>query len=364
MSRTIKRYFFTLSLVCVICGSSLWAFSFTWAPIDPLFREPLADPFAKSTTFRYLAVLDESSVPDSILIADSEENAYTQIPYDDRKLHEYWHMKSAVNIGVLRFDLSSVVLEGYIQGGLNTVFQKKGSINALGFDGMYGAGASVNVYDLVTITAGFHHFSGHWGDEILSDVLERNTELDFWSDDATKRLVEYTRGNSWIAGISIQPSPAWRTYVIAELPMRSAWIRPGVHVPPQTVRPGSEDSQFDHITGQEGITDTTVYDDSYKAWRVQAGAELRFPILSVGSIFVATDVQAHQDGQTKHMVGMYDKENPWEWTFSIGGGFEFNQGILNRKLRLEVFYHDGRFPLLNYFFQRSRYLTIGLGING
>ncbi|MFA7118191.1 MAG: hypothetical protein WC159_05390, partial [Sphaerochaetaceae bacterium] len=123
-------------------------------------------------------------------------------------------------------------------------------------------------------------------------------------------------------------------------------------------------SQFENITGQEGLSDLTAYDSSYKAWRLQAGLELRFPVWDMGSFFLAGDVQAHQDGQTLHQVGGYDPNNPWEFECTVGGGFEFNQSILGRKMRLECYYHDGRFPLLNYFFQRSKYVVMGIAISG
>ena len=364
-NRNRLRFLVVVFGILFLSMTTLWSFSFEWAPLDPLFREPLSDAFSNATSFRYLRVMDEQSVPDSILVANSETNQYEVVQFDTRILDEYWHMKSAVNVGLLRFSLGFIELEGYLQGGLNTVFQRKGSINALGFDGMYGAGASVRLFEKVVLSAGFHHFSGHWGDEIINDALEMNPTMDFYSDEATLHLVEYTRGNSWIGALSVEPSPHTRGYFIAELPMERAWIRPGIHVPPHSLKPGSGDqNQFDHITGQEGLSDLTHYDESYKGWRLQGGLEYRLPVLNIGSVFLAGEIQAHQDGKTKHRVGGYDQSNPWKFEYTVGGGFEFNQAPYERKIRLEVYYHDGRFPLLNYFFQRSRYLVMGIAING
>lgn len=361
--RMRKSCFFLLVLLVVLLQGA-WALSFQWAPVDPLFREPLADPFAPSSSFRSLTVTDESGIPDSVLASNKEDQKYEKLQYDDEGQLGYWQMKSAVNIGVLRVSEGFFQAEGYIQGGLNTLFQKEGTINALGFDGFYGAGVTVRLFDKVAIQGGFHHFSGHWGDEIIGDLLEYNDSIDLYGDSATYHLEEYTRGNSWMAGLSVEPTERWRVYCFAELPMRHAWIRPGIHVPASTRKPGSEDSQFDHITGQENLTGLSPYDSSYKAWRLQAGGELRFPVSDVGSFFLAADVQAHQDGKTKHQVGSYDKDNPWEWEYTAGGGFEFNKGILDRKVRLECYYHDGRIPLLNYFFQRSKYVVMGIAISG
>jgi hypothetical protein len=362
----IRKKILLVAVVAFFAGTSgVWAISFQWAPLDPLFREALADPFACSTSFRYLGVLDEASVPDSVLVANSESQQYEKIMYDNTLQRGYWQMKSAVNVGLLRVTLGPVQAEGYIQGGLNTVFQKQGSVDALGFDGMYGAGMTMRFFGIVAIQAGFHHFSGHWGDEILADLQESNPGLDLYSSTSTHHLEEYTRGNSWLAGISLEPVTWGRLYFFAELPMKKAWIRPGIHVPADTIKPGSEDTnQFENITGQEGLSGLTAYDSSYKAWRLQTGLELRFPVWKMGSFFLAGDVQVHQDGQTLHQVGGYDPDNPWEFEYTVGGGFEFNQSVLGRKMRLECYYHNGRFPLLNYFFQRSKYVVMGIAISG
>jgi hypothetical protein len=365
MYSSVFRKVLLMLSVFLLGMAQVWAFSFQWAPLDPLFREPLADPFACSTSFRSLSVLDEDSIPDSVLVSNESTNSYESITYDDASQRDYWQMKSAVNVGLLRASFGPVEMEGYIQGGLNTVFQKSGSVNALGFDGIYGAGATIKLFKVLAIQAGFHHFSGHWGDEIIGDLLENNPSLDLYSSTATYHLEEYTRGNSWIAGASLEPVSWGRLYFFAELPMERSWIRPGIHVPADTLKPGNSDtSQFENITGQEGLTGLTPYDSSYKAWRLQVGLDFHVPVSTIGSLFLAGDVQAHQDGMTLHQVGGYDPSNPWEYEYTVGGGFAFNQSFMERTFRFECYYHDGRFPLLNYFFQRSKYLVMGIVISG
>jgi len=358
-----RAVLFVCFLVLPLSGVA--ALSFTWAPLTPLFREGLVDPFSDSTSFRYLKVLNEEGVPDSILVADKEDNEYKRYPHDVRGLDEFWQMKSAVNIGLLRLSTENLDIEGYLAGGMNTVFQRKGGIDCLGFDGMYGAGVSLRIAGTVVLSAGFHHFSGHWGDEIITNAMEINPTLDFYSPAKNEHLAEYTRGNSWMARLSIEPTARQRLYFIAELPMKRAWLRPGIHVPSYVLKPGTGDvDQFQNMTGQEGLSGLTGYGEDYKAWRFQGGFEIRKPVATVGSLFFATEVQAHQDGKTLHQVGGYDASNPWEFEYTIGAGFEFNQGPMDRKFRLEVNYHDGRFPLLNYFFQRSKYIVVGLAISG
>jgi hypothetical protein len=324
----------------------------------------MADPYSNSTSFRPFSVLNEEGVPRGILFADSESDTYVEKVFEDRSYessHSFYQLKSAANIGLCRLTIDWFQIEGYINGGVNTVFQNYGATDTLGFDGFYGMGATVRLFNTLAMQFGFHHFSGHWGDETLKNLADYDSTFDL----SEETFVEYTRGNSWLASISYEPIEQVRFYASAELPQSSAWIRPGVHVPMYTIKPGSTDTnQHDYILGQEGIDDSTVYDDSYKAWRLQTGTELRLPIRSFGSLFVAADVQFHQDGQTNHQVDSYDASNPWEVTYTVGGGFEFNRGLLDRKFRLEVYYTDGRFPLLNYFYKRSQYIIFGLAISG
>lgn len=352
-----------LIIILTLCLSPLWAsFTFNLAPIDPLFREFMADPYSNSTSFRSFTIQNESGVPRGILAVDVN-NEYVEIPFENESFeghNAFYQLKSAANIGLVRFGLGFFQLEGFLNGGINTVFQNYGGTDTLGFDGFYGAGATIRLFNKVAIQGGFHHFSGHWGDETIDSMVSLSGKS--LSD---LHLVEYTRGNSWIGSLSIEPNENIRFYASAELPQSSAWIRPGAHVPFHTTKPGdSNQNQHEYITGQEGVTTSITYPSSYKAWRIQAGSELRLPILSLGSLFLATDVQFHQDGQTMHQIDGYNEQNPWEVAFTIGGGVELNTGLLNRKFRLEFYYHDGRFPLLNYFYTRSQYIVFGLAISG
>ncbi|MFA6822128.1 MAG: hypothetical protein WCR26_08070, partial [Sphaerochaetaceae bacterium] len=177
-------------------------------------------------------------------------------------------------------------------------------------------------------------------------------------------LLEYTRDNSWMLSLSIEPIKSLRLYSLFEIPMQAAWVRPAAHVPSYVVKPSDHDKpQYENIAEQEGVS-PVAYDDSYLAMRIQAGTEIRFPLFSLGSFFVAGDIQFHQDGQTNHQVDSYDSGKPWEITFTVGGGFEFNQGYFDRKMRIEAFYHYGRFPLLNFLYQRGHYISVGFAING
>lgn len=353
--RTLLILLITLLFICTVPLFS--AVKFTLAPLNTLFREYISDPFAPLTSFRVFSVKNTDGIPNGILAAEAGE--YKELPFtekNDAEHNAFYHFKTGANIGLLRLELGFFQIEGFIHGGISTIFEYHGATDTLGFDGQYGAGVTIRLWDKFAIQGGLHHFSGHWGDEIL-------TRID--GDISNIRLLEYTRDNSWLASCSYEPSEKFRYYTSVELPQSSAWIRPGAHVPFYTTTPNSPDkNQHTHITGQEGVETTVPYPESYKAWRVQAGTELRLPLFSLGSLFLASDMQFHQDGKTRHQINGYDVKNPWEVTFTIGGGIELNRGFLNRKFRLEIYYHNGRFPLLNYFYKRSQYVTFGLAVSG
>jgi len=102
---------------------------------------------------------------------------------------------------------------------------------------------------------------------------------------------------------------------------------------------------------------------AYKAWRIHTGLEWRINV-GFGSVFAAADVQFHQDGQTLHKMGGYDKSNPWEMELTVGGGLELGDFLNDgRTVRLEAYYHNGRVPATQWFYQRFSSVTVGIGVN-
>jgi hypothetical protein len=255
-------------------------------------------------------------------------------------------------------------LEGYIHGGLNTVFGAYGGVDVLGFDGQYGAGVTMQLFRQLTFRFGFHHFSGHWGDEILKDFMERNDE------DSYDGITEYTRNNSYLFDVSYQPVRYVKFLVEAELPMHVGWIRPAAHVPADAIKNTSEESPdygkplSGYIYGQEFGSEfernNDSYPSSYKAWRIGLGVEFEVPIPTVGLSYLATDLQLHQDGKINLDTLEYESDRPWDMEFTVALGLSLEEVANLPDFTIELAYHDGRFPLLNFFFQRSRYLSLGL----
>ena len=372
----MKKTLIIVLLFCIVLSgaSATYDFgnsgvSFTWAPVDPLYKESRAYPFANNVAFRYMmAPEDTKYLPTNILVSDADANngsgGYKQLPFRDPDTgnNTYWNLKAAVNAGLFRFSWEDyLALEMYLHGGLNTVFGAYGGVDVLGFDGFYGAGVSLDVFNIVTLRFGFHHFSGHWGDEALNDFYSRN-------EGNYSALTEYTRNNSWLLNISIQPVKYFRIFAELDLPQHVGWIRPAAHVPADTIKNTSEESPdagkplSEYIYGQEGLDgkNNNSYPSSYKAMRIGLGAELEIPVPTVGLAYLAFDMQFHQDGKINLETLEYEEDRPWDMEYTLALGLSFQEREDMPEVTLELGYHDGRFPLLNYFFQRSRYFSAGL----
>jgi len=336
---------------------------------DALYREYAADPFSISSGLKHFQVTKFEHVPTTVRATNGTE--YIEIPFVEYNPAEFenkssfWQIKGSINLSLARLEITDLfAAEIAIAGGLNSVFQAYGGTDTLGFDGIWRLAGTVRLFDAIAIRYGNHHFSGHWGDEPLSDLPHPGDDDYVYYE----HLSEYVRNNSYVLGVDISPEPWFRLYFEAEVPIGNSFVRPGVHVPTGFFTPGGDDL-FLHIMRQEGFLDDEgnpiyiVKDLSYKAYRFQTGAEIRLPLGDWGSLFLAGDYQMHQDGQTLHQIGGYSPDNPWETEYTIGGGLEYEKGFIGRKIRLEYYYHSGRFPLLNYFYQRADYFSFGLAIN-
>lgn len=329
--------------------------SFDWYAADPLYPEAAADPFSSATKLHILSL--QNGQPRTIRVEGT--NTYDDVPIynGDKYASEtlYAQLKTGVNLGMFRFSLKNILqVEFGFQGALNTVFQGFGGADNLGFDGIFFMGANAKLFDTLAIRYGLKHYSGHYGDETLENVRNNSGN--------TASPIEYCRDNNLLLGISLPVTSNFRVYADASRPLLKSWLGPGVHIPSWVLKSTSGEPQYLVVSGREGIT-PVAYPESYKAWIVQTGAEISLP-MSFGGLFLAADLKFHQDGQTGHLPGLYQEQNPWEQEYTIGGGIEFDQTGGERKARFEIYYHSGRFPLLNYFYQRSQYIAMGFGVSG
>ncbi len=399
-----------LVLFPVFSGS---LFSFTLVPDEPLYKESAADPYGYTSHLHIQMALESDKRPnkiDAIVIehdpsgTEKDRAFYALLPYDESGQKEsnnkYVNMKTAVSIGMfrVRFEgkdwIPSIDAELNLAGYINDLFTTFSGADCLDFDGSYFFGGSVRFADMVTVRFGMHHFSGHYGDEILEDFYAYNSvnftkkygESSYLFDyakthsdaDSSKEyylggLVEYVRDNSWLLGLSADLPWGFRVYGEAELPQNPSWLRPFIHVPADYRTKVSSDTitLIERIGNNENIpSDQKEAEEelkrssngTYKAWRLHFGVEWKLNV-GFGAVFAAADLQLHQDGQTKHQIGGYSKDNPWEYEITVGGGLELGDIIAGRSVRIEAYYHNGRVSATQWFYQRMSSVTVGLGIN-
>lgn len=385
----MKKFLTFLMLSCVVF--SLYAgldwndFSFEIFNHNPVYKENKAYPFANDISFQFFMVPKKAQyIPNTILVtqpaADKISGGYREIEFEPLDLSHniFWQLKAGANVGFLRFSYKDIVaIEGYLHGSLNTVHGAYGAIDALGHDGQYGAGVAMKLFDQLAFRVGFHHFSGHWADEVVSPFYGNYDWRVYYYKQPTKGwgadffdLTEYTRNNSTLLGLSYEPVKCFKVMAELEIPNKKAWIRPAAHVPSDTISPagGALDERlytqegffYDYATASAKKND---YPASFQAYRVGLGAEFTCPIENLGYAFVAGDVQLHQDGKINLETLEYEEDRPWDVEYTISAGIMFENEEDLPELGIVFTYHDGRFPLLNYFFQESKYFGASVRVS-
>ena len=358
----MKRILLSLSMAVLIAPLLVAApdtagkgFTFSWFKSTSLYPESLAQPLSAVSNLNILSLLDGQ--PRSIRYAGQDSKEYKDYPIydsDDKYADEtmYVQLKTGLNIGFLRCSYKGIIDgELSLHAALNSVFQGFGGANNLGFDGVFFFGAQARLFGMATVRVGLQHYSGHYGDETLQQLQS-----------VVGDPIEYVWGYGLLFGLSVTPIPSLRLYAEANLPMSNTWMHPAIHIPWWVIKRTSGEPLHSVEAGKENIP-TTDFDSSYMAWIVSTGGEFSVPIASMGSAFLAADLTLHQDGQTKHTADGYDPSNPWEMEYTITLGIELLDQETGGGGRLQFIYHDGRFPLLNFFYQRTRYIAFGFSFS-
>lgn len=355
--------------------ASLSDLSFTVAPLTPLFKENDANIHANNFRIQFLvSPKKDDYVVDTILVSRKKADGNPEyVPlkfrYDRTKEQtSFYRLKAGMNLALLRFEIKNVfAIEGFMHATINTIFEGYGGVDVLGFDGQYGGGFALSFLDTLIIRCGIHHFSGHWGDEILSSFDSRYTQgVDY------EMTTEYTRNNSYLFDVEIKlfkSAPHTLTFGFEfENPIKKSWIRPAAHVPPETIKPTSEESPelWENMSkygwDQEGfIRDNSSYPLSYGAYRIGLFLEYEYKIKDFSRLYAALDVELHQDGMIDLSTCTYDPARHWEVEFTSCIGIAFFKTKNSSEFNIEIQYHHGRFPLLNFFYQKSQYVSIGFG---
>ncbi|NCB01324.1 MAG: hypothetical protein EOM67_04050 [Spirochaetia bacterium] len=337
--------------------------SFQWFNSKSLYRQSPTDVFNPSSTLEIMMI--QSGQPRTVRVSpvgSAPDREYEDIPiFDGNKYIDetlYARLKTGVDVGLLRVGLfhNDAQLELAFSGALNTIFQGFGGADNLGFDGIFFFGPQLRLFDRVSLKFGLQHYSGHYGDETIENYYHANGEV-------LRQSVNFTRDNNLFFGIDVEPIKNLFFHVEATRPQLETWMSPSVHIPSWVIKPSNGLPLNPQEAGSENVPPpTTPYPDSYKAWTVQAGLSYDFYITKNLGLGVSGDVKMHQDGKTLHQVNGYSDANPWELEYTVGGGIILKDEKSNHKTRINFTYHDGRLPLLNYFYQRTSYISISAQI--
>ncbi|MDC7246570.1 MAG: hypothetical protein PQJ47_11775 [Sphaerochaetaceae bacterium] len=279
---------------------------------------------------------------------------FTDGKYEDENL--YARLKTGVDVSVFRLGLfrEKAQMELAFSGSLNSIFQGFGGADNLGFDGIFFFGPQLQLFDLFTVKFGLQHYSGHYGDETIDNYVSVN-------GGEKRELLSYTRDNNLFLGVSVEPVKNLHVKFEATRPRLNTWMGPSVHIPSWVLKP-SNGQPLNPIAADNENVPASVYPDSYKAWTLQSGISYEIALTRQIGLVLSGDLKLHQDGQTMHQIGMYDEDNPWEREYTFTAGLDlFDIDSLHRALIL-VTYHDGRLPLLNYFYQRTKYVSVSVQI--
>ena len=399
------------ALIVLLSLSSVFAgdlFSFEVVPEEPLYKESISDPYS-FLSYVHLMLIPKAEDNEFKIKALVQDVDTSEIFYDDfyyrgareanKNLYINMKLSGSASLFRVRFNganwIPSIDFDLNLAGYLNTVFWLSGANDTLDFDGSFMVAGSFRIADIVTIRLGIHHFSGHYGDETLSDFYSYNG-IDFNKEGLIGNYTgskavdghsykflsatEYVRDNSWLIGIQGELPYGFRVYGECEIPQKTAWIRPFVHVPADYTNPATKneaDESSIHRSGngeganqEEGLIDkeeAQKRDTGYLALRIHGGIEYTLN-LSWANLIISGDIQAHQDGQNRNSEGQHDiltysSDNPWEFEYTVGVALEFKQKLGNKNVRLEAFYHIGRTPATQWFYKTGSFIYVGFGLN-
>lgn len=398
----MKRIIKTLLLIATqlfLCVA-VFASDFTFKAVDTksLYEPYKADQWSVETRAQFINLLEEDYLYQVLVCTRYEEGREAYYHNYDKLGEEHedfimeeanfrekaeavkklYRVKTGFSFSALRLTYKDIfAVEASVQGALNLVFDAEGGTDCLGFDGIYFYGVNASFLEgLVSLRIGRHHYSGHYGDEIEESFLLRQDELgrvyaNRFLLDRTKggyisRFVQYVRQDSLVIGLSTSPTSWLRLYVEADiLTPKMHRIRPWLLVPEGTMQDDGDHTLEQGIGSSEGVyasideSRKIPYSDSYKAMSFNLGVEATIPVKNIGSAIVAFDMKLNQEGQTAYQIGTYSEDNPWDVDYNVLLGFNVAQS----NLTVEFIYHNGRVPLMNFFWKHCSYWSLGFSVS-
>ncbi|MDD3461752.1 MAG: hypothetical protein PHW28_10690, partial [Mesotoga sp.] len=242
-------------------------------------------------------------------------------------------------------------LEFGLSAAINSIFQGFGGADNLGFDGVYFLGPQLRLFNKISFKFGLQHYSGHYGDETLENSYATNGVL--------RNALEYTRDNNLFFGVNIDILKNLSLSVEATLPREKTWMGPAVHIPSWVLKPSNGESYYKIAANDEKVA-AVEYPDFYKAWIVQGGILYDHYLTKQLALSLAGFVKLHQDGMTEHTIGAFQEDNPWEAEYTLALGVVLKDPNADFTTRVNLTYHNGRTPLLNFFYQRTSYVSLSI----
>lgn len=389
----MKRTVFVSVLIFVCFTAIAGGLEFTPVSVSPIYKSYKADIWNFSTQGQL--IYDTQSKLDSILVQSKyevgKESAYFNFnkvngPYVEEYVNElakfssnkyntFLRFKPAFTFGFLKLGYSDFKVQGFLQLSLNTILCIGHGNDLLGYDGMYCYGLEASYKNLVEIKVGKHHLSGHYGDEVIESLYERNdasgrsylNRFKASSSDSShiEKVSEYVRQDSLIVGVSVRPFSLMRVYAEVDMNLNKMnTLRPYVVVPNKIVCSFMDCDMVGRTGSTEGIMQSNTetrrypYSDKYRGFIVNAGVEFSYSFKNSGDLSLSYNCRLNQEGQTMYQFNCYKETNPWYIDHTVVLDFRFK----STPLSAQIMFHKGQMPLLNYFYQRGTYVTAGLGI--
>ncbi len=346
----------TLLLLLLTISASLFAFSFSLAPNTSFFEPLNTDQFSPKTHIGAFYLLDADPKGNIIRFDKLNDNPGEYYPiintYKEVKDDAFLLLQAAGGISALNFDFGNVQLQAHIQAYIRAVFYFFHGNDVMGFDGSYFIGAESKLLDSIILRGGLRHFSGHVGDEVLYAVLQSNpsyidAEISEYVRDTIELSVGYSNKDfSYVEGA-----------ISLIVPKKNNYMLPFAHRPDYIISGGKTNEERD----PESYAVRGDYGSSYKAITLIGEVTFSYPF-GMNNSFLGLSGKLHQDGVTKHTLDPSDDGGFWEYEYDVNLGLErFNQN--GRSISVELIWHDGRFPLLNYYWKRTKSASLVFSVN-
>ncbi len=341
---------------------------FKLVPQDPLYTPYRADPFAPTASLQYFTLIPGSTRPSYTYLTEHEAGRVVGLKgynfdrtYGDRDEHEYIFMRAGTTIPFARVNFGNLLrFEGFLSGGMRTVFLAFGGTDQLGFDGTYLYGAQARIGEFLSVQAGRKHFSGHTGDEILTRVVEfasrddagnYNYRAQLDPSDFQSNLIDYVHQDPQFIAVSLEPGDQFRLY---------------------------GEMRFGH-TGNRFKPDPSSEEEhpEFKARELQVGTELTLDGYILGDMLLSVDLTFHElgkfalvaddhapvyKGQSAYYHFVYDENRPWDMDISITLAKQLSRREAGPDVFFQGSFYSGRFPLLAFFMHEVNYFSLGATI--